>query len=199
MTAHSPETVRGNGLLLRRLIVLAPLAVFVALAGIFLVRLFAGDPSRLPSALIGQQVPEFALAAVDGLTDEGNALPGFATADLKGAVTVVNVWASWCVPCRDENPMLLDLERRGYRVFGINYKDSPENARRFLGEFGNPFAAVGADRRGKAAIDWGVYGVPETFIVDAEGTIVHKHVGPFTSKDLEDSLIPAIEAAKTGS
>lgn len=196
MSAGETESAGASGLLIRRLIVLVPVAVFLALSVLFFIRLFAGDPSKLPSALIGKPAPDFALPAVDGLNDGGAPIPGLATADLKGEVTLVNVWASWCVPCRDENPMLLELERQGHRVVGINYKDAPENARRFLGEFGNPFSAVGADRNGKAAIDWGVYGVPETFVVDPEGTIVHKHVGPFTAEDLTETLVPAIEAAK---
>lgn len=198
MTAPSEDAPAPGGLLLRRLIVLAPLAVFVALAGLFFIRLFAGDPSKIPSALIGQPAPEFTLPAVEGLTKDGASVPGLATGDLKGEVTVVNVWASWCLPCRDENPMLLELEERGYRVVGINYKDTAANARRFLGEFGNPFSAVGTDRRGMAAIDWGVYGVPETFIVDATGAIIHKHVGPFGARDLRDSIIPVLEQAKAG-
>lgn len=195
-TGQSPTASSHSGLWVRRLIVLAPLVVFVALILLFGIRLFAGDPSKLPSALIGAPVPEFTLPAVEGLTDAGNPVPGFSTVDLKGTVTLVNVWASWCVPCRDENPLLLNLEQQGYKILGINYKDSAANARRFLGEFGNPFAAIGTDRRGQVAIDWGVYGVPETFVIDGNGTIVHKHVGPFTAKDLEETLIPAIEAAR---
>ena len=195
-TDEAPGEGAPSGLWLRRLLVLVPLAIFVGLAVLFLFRLYAGDPSKLPSALIGKTVPEFTLPPVEGLAADGKPLPGLSTADLKGQVTVVNVWASWCVPCRDENPMLMELAAKGFRIVGINYKDKPENARRFLGEFGNPFSAVGVDRRGQAAIDWGVYGVPETFVVDAAGTIVHKHVGPFSEADLTKTLIPAIEAAK---
>ncbi|MEM6665127.1 MAG: DsbE family thiol:disulfide interchange protein [Pseudomonadota bacterium] len=180
---------------LRLLLIFAPLALFGTLAVIFLVRI-GENAALIPSALIGQPVPEFALEPVDGLVENGAPIPGFSTADLTGDVTVVNVWASWCVPCREENPMLLEMERQGIRVVGISYKDAPENARRFLGQFGNPFSAVGSDRRGRTAIDWGVYGVPETFVVNAEGTIVHKHVGPFNAQQLRETILPAIEAAR---
>ena len=108
-------------------------------------------------------------------------MPGLSGDDLKGGVTVVNVWASWCAPCRQEHPLLMDLAKNpAVRVVGINYKDNPENARRFLGALGNPFAAVGGDPSGRAAIDWGVYGVPETFVVGPDGAIRHKHIGPLT-------------------
>jgi cytochrome c biogenesis protein CcmG, thiol:disulfide interchange protein DsbE len=165
-----------------RLIYFVPALVFGALSLLFLVRLHSGDPSRVPSALIGRPVPSFTLEPLAGLTQDGRPLPGLAEADLKsGAVTVVNVWASWCGPCRQEHPLLMELAKDpSIRVVGINYKDSPENARRFLGTFGNPFAAVGVDPNGRAAIDWGVYGVPESFIVGPDGTIRHKQVGPLT-------------------
>jgi cytochrome c biogenesis protein CcmG/thiol:disulfide interchange protein DsbE len=168
-----------------RLLFLLPALIFAALALLFVVRLHAGDPARLPSALIGRPVPAFALAPLDGLQAGGRPVPGLAQGDLKGRVTIVNVWASWCAPCRQEHPVLMDLARTGAaRVVGINYKDNPENARRFLGALGNPFAAVGVDPNGRTAIDWGVYGVPETFIVGPDGTIRHKHVGPLTPETL---------------
>jgi cytochrome c biogenesis protein CcmG/thiol:disulfide interchange protein DsbE len=161
---------------------LLPALAFLALAVLFLFRLYSGDPSKVPSALIGRPVPSFALEPLPGVTRDGQPLPGLATGDLKaGRVTVVNVWASWCAPCRQEHPALTELAKdRSIRVVGINYKDAPENARRFLGAFGNPFSAVGVDANGRAAIDWGVYGVPETFIVGADGTIRYKHIGPIT-------------------
>jgi cytochrome c biogenesis protein CcmG, thiol:disulfide interchange protein DsbE len=163
----------------RRLLYLLPAVVFAALALLFLIRLLAGDPSRIPSALIGRPVPAFALEALPGLVQAGQPVPGLSDADLKGRVTVVNVWASWCGPCRQEHPMLIALAKNpSVRVVGINYKDNPENARRFLGALGNPFVAVGVDPSGRTAIDWGVYGVPETFIVGPDGTIRHKHIGP---------------------
>jgi cytochrome c biogenesis protein CcmG/thiol:disulfide interchange protein DsbE len=168
-----------------------PALVFAALALLFLVRLFAGDPSRVPSALIGRPAPSFSLAPLDGLQANGRPVPGLASDDLKGKTTVVNVWASWCIPCRQEHPILMELSGDpSIRVVGINYKDNPENARRFLGALGNPFAAVGADENGRAAIDWGVYGVPETFVIAPDGTIRYKQIGPLTI-----DAMPAFKAA----
>ena len=127
---------------------------------------------------------------------DGTPVPGIASADFKGAVTLVNVWASWCVPCHDEAPLLMQLaEDKRIRIVGINYKDQPDNARRFLGRYGNPFAAVGADANGRAAIEWGVYGVPETFVVGRDGRIAYKLVGPITPENLEAALKPEIEKA----
>ena len=180
----------------RRLIVLLPLLVFLAIAALFLYRLGSGDPSKIPSALIGRPVPETTLPPVAGLIRDGVAVPGITTSDFKGAVSLVNVWASWCVPCHDEAPLLLKLaEDKRIRVLGINYKDQPENARRFIGRYGNPFAAVGADANGRASIDWGVYGVPETFVIDREGRIAFKLVGPISPQNLEQALKPQIEKA----
>jgi cytochrome c biogenesis protein CcmG, thiol:disulfide interchange protein DsbE len=175
-----------------------PLAIFSALALVFALALQSGDPSRLPSALIGKPVPALDLQAVDGLTDGERPVTGFGSADLtRGQVSVVNFWASWCVPCVEEHPMLMLLkERTGVRVFGINYKDQAAAARRFLGRYGNPFAAVGTDGNGRAAIEWGVYGMPETFVVKGKGQIAYKHVGPITAETLETKLIPAIRAAE---
>ena len=139
-----------------------------------------------------------ALPALEGLTDGARAIDGFDSADLaKGEVSVVNFWASWCGPCVQEHPLLVALkERTGAPIFGVNYKDQPAAARRFLGRYGNPFAAVGTDGNGRAAIEWGVYGMPETFIVNGKGQIVYKHVGPISANALEDKIIPAIEAAR---
>jgi cytochrome c biogenesis protein CcmG/thiol:disulfide interchange protein DsbE len=175
----------------RRLVLLVPLALFVALAAVFLVRLESGtDISEIPSALVGKPAPEFTLPALDGA-----GVPGLSRADLAGKVTLVNVFASWCGPCRAEHPQLelLAADKR-IQVVGINYKDVPENARRFLGQLGNPYAAIGVDARGRAAIDWGVYGVPETFLVGKDGTIVRKFIGPIMPDHL-DTVRPAIEAA----
>ena len=184
----------------RRLIVLLPLVLFLGLAALFLFRLGAGDPSKLPSALIGRPVPITPLPPVAELVRDGAPVPGIATADFKGAVSLVNVWASWCVPCHDEAPLLLahSLDKR-IRVVGINYKDQPENARRFIGRYGNPFTAVGADANGRVSIDWGVYGVPETFVVDRDGRIAYKLVGPITAENLEAVLKPQLEKALAAS
>lgn len=181
----------------RRWLMFAPLAVFAALVLLFLFRLFAGDPSKLPSALIGKPAPLLTLAAVEGLTLDGRAVPGFGPAELQaGKPVLVNVFASWCAPCHQEHPFLMELAKDGrLRILGLNYKDKPENARRFLGRLGNPYVAVGVDPDGRNAIEWGVYGVPETFLVDGKGTIVFKHVGPLTPEIIRDRLEPAIRAA----
>ncbi|HEX2652664.1 MAG TPA: DsbE family thiol:disulfide interchange protein [Xanthobacteraceae bacterium] len=180
----------------RRVLVLLPLAVFLGLAAIFLFRLGAGDPGRIPSALIGHPAPQTDLPAVPGLLRDGKPVPGISASVFKGAVTVVNVWASWCVPCRDEVAYLQQLSTDSrIRLIGINYKDDPENARRFLGHYGNPFVASGADANGRAAIEWGVYGVPETFIVGRDGTILYKLVGPITRENLEQVIMPEIAKA----
>ena len=181
----------------RRLFVLLPLAIFLALAALFFFRLGSGDPSRIPSALIGRPAPDTNLAAVPGLNArDGKPMPGLSTADFKGNVTLVNVWASWCVPCHDEAPLLeaLSADKR-IRIVGINYKDQPDNARRFLGRYGNPFVAAGADGNGRASMEWGVYGVPETFIVGRDGAIAYKLVGPITEGNLARVIRPEIEKA----
>jgi cytochrome c biogenesis protein CcmG/thiol:disulfide interchange protein DsbE len=189
-TAETPPVKR------RRLLVLLPLACFLALAALFLFRLGAGDPGRLPSALIGRPVPDTPLPPLPNLTRDGTQLPGIATADFLGAVSLVNVWASWCVPCHDEAPLLMKLaEDKRIRMVGINYKDQPDNARRFIGKYGNPFIAVGADSSGRSAIEWGVYGVPETFVIGRDGRVAYKLVGPITEGNLESVLKPQLEKA----
>jgi len=171
--------------LARRIVIALPLAGFLALAALFYSQLGAGDPSKLPSVLIGKPAPTDPLPPLEGLVRGGAPVPGLEPKDFQGNVTVVNVWASWCVPCRDEAAQLLQLAQdKRFRIVGINYKDETENARRFLGRFGNPYAAVGADRNGRAAIDWGVYGVPETFVVGRDGKIAFKLVGPVTEGNL---------------
>jgi cytochrome c biogenesis protein CcmG, thiol:disulfide interchange protein DsbE len=169
-----------------RLIFILPVAVFVVLAGLFFVQLTLGrNPSELPSVLLNKPVPVFNLAPLEGLMAEGKPVPGFSNGDLKGRVTIVNVFASWCAPCRQEHPLLVELAKDpSVRLVGINQKDNPDNARRFLGALGNPYAAVGVDPNGRASIDWGVYGVPETFIVGPDGTIRHKHIGPLTPENI---------------
>ena len=187
-----PQTPPGA----RRIIVLVPLAVFLALTALFLVRLFSGDPSRIPSALIGHPAPAVDLPPVVGLERDGKAIPGRSAADFRGNVTLVNVWASWCIPCHDEAPFLLELAGdTRIRLVGINYKDQPDNARRFLNRYGNPFLASGADQTGRAAIEWGVYGVPETFLVGRDGRIAYKLVGPIGAANFEREVKPAIEKA----
>jgi cytochrome c biogenesis protein CcmG/thiol:disulfide interchange protein DsbE len=172
--------------------------VFAGLALLFAFALQTGDPSKLPSALIGKPVPRLDLAGLEGLVEAGHPVSGLNSADLAhGDVSVVNFWASWCLPCVEEHPLLTELKRRtGADLYGINYKDQTAAARRFLGRYGNPFKAVGVDGNGRAAIEWGVYGMPETFIVNGEGRIVYKHVGPITPEALEGKLVPMIDAAR---
>jgi cytochrome c biogenesis protein CcmG, thiol:disulfide interchange protein DsbE len=186
----------NSGLRQRRVLVFLPLALFLGLVALFLLRLFAGDPALIPSALIGHPAPQTALPPVAGLDRNGAPLPGLDPANFKGAVTVVNVWASWCVPCRDEAPLLVQLAQDSrFRLVGINYKDQADNARRFLAHFGNPFAAAGADESGRAGIEWGVYGVPETFVVGRDAKIAYKLVGPITADNIDSLLKPQIEKA----
>ena len=194
--ATSNETPRSS-----RWLMALPLVVFAALAAIFWYRLGSGDPSRIPSALIGRPAPQTPLPPLEGLTNNGAAIPGLDPATFKGKVSIVNVWASWCVPCHDEAPLLTELGRDSrLQVVGINYKDSADNARRFLGRYGNPFGIVGVDGNGRAAIEWGVYGVPETFIVGRQGTIVYKLVGPITPDNINTVLKAEIDKAlKAGS
>lgn len=175
---------------MRYLLFALPLLALVALVAVFATSMNR-DPGLVRSVLIDKPAPTVTLAAVEGL-----GVPGFATADLKGAPTIVNVFASWCIPCRAEHPLLEALKAEtGVRLFGINQADAPENARAFLAELGNPYDAVGADRDRRASIEWGVYGVPETFIVDAAGVIVFKHVGPLTVQSLEAEVLPALARA----
>ena len=179
-----------------RWLVALPLLAFSALAAIFWFRLGDGDPSRIPSALIGHPAPQTVLPALEGLVNNGAQVPGLDPAMFKGKVSVVNVWASWCVPCHDEAPLLTALAQdKRLQVVGINYKDAADNARRFLGRYGNPFGIVGVDSNGRASIEWGVYGVPETFVVGREGTILYKLVGPVTPENINAVLRVEIEKA----
>ena len=177
----------------RRLVVLLPLALFLGLAALFLMQLLSGrDISAVPSALIGQPAPETKLPPLEG-TD----LPGLDSAAFAGKVTLVNVWASWCAPCREEHPLLLALSQdKRFGIAGLNYKDEADAARRWLDDLGDPYRRIGVDGTGRVAIDWGVYGVPETFVVDARGRIRYRHVGPLTAKDLTDIVLPMVEALR---
>ncbi len=162
---------------MRRLLFLLPLAVFAALAAWLYLGL-GGDPSRIPSPLVGRPAPAF---AIDGL----------ATRDLKGPA-LVNIFASWCVPCRAEHPLLTHMAEEGVAIFGIAYKDKPEAANAFLAELGNPYRKVGFDEDGQAGLEWGVTGVPETFALDATGVVVFKHTGPLTPDAVRRELLPTL-------
>ncbi len=182
----------------KRWIALLPVALFGALAMMFFFALRTGDPSKLPSTLIGKAAPKLELAALEGLNDKGVPVPGIAASALaSGTPVIVNFWASWCAPCVGEHPLLIILkEKTGVPLIGVNYKDQAAGARRFLGRYGNPFNAVGVDPNGRAAIEWGVYGMPETFILDARGRIAYKHIGALTADAVESVLIPAINKAR---
>ncbi|WP_299807137.1 DsbE family thiol:disulfide interchange protein [Tardiphaga sp.] len=178
-----------------------PLLGFAVVAALFWFKLGAGDPAKLPSALIGRPAPATALPALEGLSANGAPVPGLDPAVFKGRVSVVNVWASWCVPCHDEAPLFTTLAQdKRIQIVGINYKDGADNARRFLGRYGNPFGIVGVDGNGRASIEWGVYGVPETFIVGRDGRISYKLVGGVTPENFDRVLKVEIDKAlKAGS
>lgn len=174
-----------------------PLALFVALAVLFLVSLFSGDPQKLPTALSGKPVPQFSLPPIEGI----GAQDGLSDRDLsQGRPVLLNVWASWCGPCRDEHPDLMALKAAGVPIYGLNYKDLPDAALRFLNTLGNPYAKTGADRDGRVAIDFGVYGVPETFVIDAEGRILSRHAGPLDETFVTTVIYPVmgLKAAPIG-
>jgi cytochrome c biogenesis protein CcmG, thiol:disulfide interchange protein DsbE len=193
MSATPDETSRITR---RNILVLLPLIVFLGLAVLFFFGLGEGDPSRLPSALIGRPVPQTELPPLAGVTRDGKPVPGLNSETFKGEVTLLNVWASWCVPCHDEVPFLAALSKdKRVQLVSINYKDTEENARRFLNRYGNPFAATGRDESGRASIEWGVYGVPETYLVGRDGRIAYKLVGPITADNFARTLEPEIEKA----
>ncbi len=170
------------------LMILPPL-IFVGIAAMFVLGMNREDPDALPSALAGRQAPGVAVTA---LAD----LPSFADADLRdGKVKLVNFWASWCAPCRAEHPNLSKLQAEGVTIYGVNYKDKPDAALGFLNDLGNPYAAIGADESGRMGIDWGIYGVPETFIIDGEGKVVTRFPGPITERALDDVIRAGIEKA----
>jgi cytochrome c biogenesis protein CcmG, thiol:disulfide interchange protein DsbE len=179
----------------RRLFALLPLVVVLILGALFFFRLFAGDASRIPSALIGKSAPSIDLA---GLGDA----PGLADADLrKGHVSIINVFGSWCLPCHAEHETLMalaadkTLAAKGVALYGVAQRDEPENLRRFLGAKGDPYAKIGLDQNGRVSIDWGVYGVPETFIVKGDGTIAYKFIGPMDAQSLASVVRPEIDKA----
>jgi cytochrome c biogenesis protein CcmG/thiol:disulfide interchange protein DsbE len=177
----------------RYLLALLPLVVLVGLITVFAFNMNR-DPALVRSVLIDKPAPTFTLPAV-----AGTGVEGFDTASLTGEVTVVNVFASWCIPCRDEHPLLEVLKTEtGVRLYGINQRDQADNAVKFLTELGNPYDRIGGDTDNRVSIDWGVYGVPETFVVNAAGVITYKHVGPMTPDSLENDVLPAIERAKAG-
>lgn len=166
---------------------LLPVALFAALA-VALAWGLTRDPRELPSALIGKAVPEFALPPVEGRT------LGLSSDDLQGEVSLVNVFASWCTACREEHPLFMRLRASGVvPIHGLNYRDRPEDAAQWLDTLGDPYTRTGVDRNGRVGIDWGVYGVPETFVVGPDGRIAYKHVGPVTEQALKETILPLVE------
>jgi cytochrome c biogenesis protein CcmG/thiol:disulfide interchange protein DsbE len=196
MSPQSTGPAKPSGGFGRYAVALLPLAFFAVIALTAAKMLYEQDVngkniSEIPSALIGTKAPALDLSPLEGADR-----PALTTAEIAGRLTLVNVFASWCVPCREEHPMLLELSKDPrINLVGINYKDRAENALRFLGELGNPFNAIGVDPNGKAAIDWGVYGIPESYLVGPDGTILYKKVGPFDAQAIETQLMPAIEKA----
>lgn len=173
---------------MKRALYLAPLLAFAAIAVWFAIGL-GRDPQLLPSALIDRPAPEFTLPAVPG-----HGQPGLNTAALRGQVSVVNFFASWCAPCRVEHPVFMRLAREGVAIYGIAYRDQADAARAWLGQLGNPYRAIGYDIEGRVAIDWGVYGVPETYLIDREGRVRYKHVGAVTQDVWVEQFLPRIRA-----
>lgn len=176
-----------------RLTFILPIAGFLFLAvvfGIYLYQVGVGGKvvSDLPSALIDKPAPTFDLPTIEGKPG------GFSSKQLAGSVSLVNIWASWCAPCRVEHPLLMRLAKEGITIHGINYKDKPDAARAFLDTLGNPFASLGADRNGRAVIDWGVYGYPETFVIDKAGHVRYRHIGPIMAHDLTEKIYPLLKA-----
>lgn len=190
--SDNSETKTRASQLKRRLLVFSPLLIFSLMAIFFFLQLTSGrNVQDIPSVLIGKQAPELALPAI-----EGSGLPGVAQDQIKGKLTLLNVWASWCGPCRVEHPFLMELAQdTRLQIVGLNYKDKSANANRFLSELGNPYVAVGVDPNGVAAIDWGVYGVPESFLISPEGMILYKHIGPITETSFQTKVLPAIQTA----
>ena len=194
VTTGSAATAAPRRSLGRVLLFLVPLLLFVA-AGAFLAVGLTRDPQKLPSALIDKPAPEFSLPALPGRAQSAD---GLSRADLAGGggPVLVNVFASWCLPCRIEHPLLARLAEQGAVVHAINYKDRPEDALAWLRELGDPYRKIGSDRDGRVGIEWGVYGVPETFVLDKAGNIVHKHVGPLMARDIQRTILPLLEKLK---
>ncbi len=182
-----------------RWVYILPLVAFLLVTAFFLWGLMFGNPRYIPSVLVGKPAPEFNLPALPGITGpDGKALPGLSLADLKGTpgIKMVNFFASWCVSCRQEHPFLMELARRNeLPVYGIAYKDAPEKTLAWLTDLGNPYARIGVDRRGRTGIDFGVYGIPETFFIDERGVIVYKFTGPLTPDAWERDVKPALKKA----
>lgn len=190
MSTHQENQQSGRRI---NFIAILPLLVAGVVGAAFFWGLFNSD-DRLPSTLIDKQIPSFELSPIEERED------GLSSSDLRGHVSIVNVWASWCVPCRVEMPLLNEVARtEDVPIYGINYKDQASAALVFLDELGDPYTRIGADRNGRVAIEWGVYGLPETFVVAADGSIAYKHVGPFDRRALEEDILPVVRRLQEGS
>jgi cytochrome c biogenesis protein CcmG/thiol:disulfide interchange protein DsbE len=177
--------------MVRYLRYLVPLAIFALLVA-FLFRGLSLDPKLVPSPLVGKPIPTFTLTRLD------NPAVTISDADFRGKVTLLNVWATWCVSCRREHETLVELAKTGQvEIYGLNYKDNREDANRYLAQLGNPYVANAFDNDGRVGIDWGVYGAPETFIIDREGIIRHKHIGPLTTDIINDEILPLVAKLKS--
>ena len=169
-----------------------PIVLFAALVAVLYYGLFL-DPREVPSVMIGEPARDFDLPPLP--LGEGQSVPGLSIADLKGAPSLVNFFASWCIPCKAEHPFLQRIAgSKLIPIYGINYKDKTEDAVDWLRELGNPYSRIGVDADGRTAIDWGVYGVPETYVVDSDGVIRYRHVGPLTLRDLDETIVPLIKS-----
>jgi cytochrome c biogenesis protein CcmG/thiol:disulfide interchange protein DsbE len=190
MTIESNDTSppEPQAIARRRWIFILVPAAFAILAAVLAWQLLTGTPDKIPSALIDKSIPQFDLPPLPGWDD------GLASSDIEdGGVSIVNVFASWCGPCRIEHPLLMDIAaENSLPIWGLNYKDQPGDAASWLNELGDPYTQIGSDLSGRVGIDWGVYGVPETFIIDAKGRIVYKHIGVLTRSDWDDKIMPLI-------
>ena len=172
-------------------LMIAPPLIFLGFVAVVAVGMFRDDPEALPSTLVGRTAPPLQITEMQGKVP-------FDDSTLRdGEVKLVNYWASWCAPCRAEHPNLEALSEDGVKIYGINYKDDPEKALGFLEELGDPFTALGADSSGRTALDWGVYGVPETYVIDGDGTVRLRFAGPITERVLQETILPALEAAQS--
>ncbi len=197
MSANTPPEAspRNSGI---RWVAIMPLLIFALVAAFFVWGLVKGDPRKIPSVLIGKPVPQFSLPSLQGATlPDGSPVPGFSTADLKGnGVKMVNFFASWCTACRDEHPFLMQLaQRKEMPIYGIAYKDQPDKSLAWLQELGNPYERIGVDLKGRVGIDFGVYGIPETFFIDERGVIIYKYIGPLYPKIWREKVLPELEKA----
>ena len=191
--SESETSSEGAGKRTRLILAALPLAIFLGLALIFWTQLNSGrDISEIPSALIGTRAPFRDLEPLVGATKDGAPVPALTAEAVKGKLTLVNFWASWCVPCVAEHPQLMRLAREGIPVLGINYKDKRADALAFPARRGDPFTRLGVDEPGRVAIDWGVYGVPETYFVDRQGIIRWRWAGPVTPEVVEQDLRPLL-------